>query len=199
MPRSAIPRRLAPLLASRSQTGTALLLAASLIVGIAIASPDPLSRVINGISGVLWIAAATLVVRALRNDAAFWRRLALVVALGMVLVLLVRPSDLLLAMLGFGAAGALIAALLGERGLAWATVLPALWLPEHLLTAVARALYRSARDLPASVRSEPPPTAALVPFAMVVSAIGAAWLVRRLLGRSRPVSESVRRTLQTRL
>jgi hypothetical protein len=162
------------------KTGDIVLMAASLLVGVAIASPDPISRAINGVSGLLWMAGAALLVAALRDDSRFWMRLGLVAVAGMVLVLAVRPSDLLMATVGFGIAGGAVAAVTGARGFAWAKLLAALWLPEHLLTAVVRAVYRAARDLPATIRSEPPPTAALVPFAMVAAAFAGGWLVIRL-------------------
>jgi uncharacterized membrane protein len=161
-------------------TGSVLLLVASLLVGVAIASPDPVSRAINGVSGVIWIAGAAFLIAAVRADHRFSLRLSMVAVFGMVLVLAVRPSDLLIAAVGFGVGGAAIAAVTGASGLTWAKLLAAVWLPEHLLTAVTRAVYRAVQDLPATIRSEPPPTAALVPFAMVASAWGGAWLVVRV-------------------
>lgn len=164
---------------SLAQSASVLLVVASLLVGVAIAAPEPISRAVNGVSGLLWIAAAGLLIVALRDDPRFWSRLAVVVVVGMVLVLVVRPSDLLMALAGFGAAGAGIAWFTADRGLSWAILLPALWLPEHLLTAVGRSIYRAVRELPATIRTDPPPTAALVPFAMVAAAWLGAWLVVR--------------------
>ncbi|MCC6945865.1 MAG: hypothetical protein IT335_14895 [Thermomicrobiales bacterium] len=166
--------------AQYEKTGSLLLVAASLLVGVAIASPDPFARAINGVSGVLWMVGAAFLVAALRQEPRFWMRLGLVAVVGMMLVLVVRPSDLLMATIGFGSAGGAIAAVTGARGFVWARLLAALWLPEHLLTAVVRAVYRAARDVPATLRSEPPPTAALVPFAMVAAAYAGGWLVARL-------------------
>jgi hypothetical protein len=169
----------------RGQIGAPLLGVASALVGVAIEAPDPWSRIVNGISGVLWVTAAALLLLSLWDDPRFWSRLGIVVGIGMALVLVVRPSDLLLAVIGFGLGGAAMAWLAPERGTAWGLLLPALWLPEHLLTAVARAVYRAVRDLPASIRSEPPPTAALVPFAMVAAAWVGAFLALRLINRRR--------------
>ena len=165
------------------QTGTLLLIAAGLVVAVAISASGPVSRGTNGVAGILWIASAGLLISARRGDSRFWLRLAIVAAIGFGLVLFIKPSDLAWAIAGFGAAGLLIAILFGEPGIGWAKVLPALWLPEHLGTAVGRAVYRSLRDLPTSVRTEPPPTAAFVPLAMILAAWGGAVIVDRLRNR----------------
>jgi hypothetical protein len=173
---TSIARRL-----NAEQTGIALLLVAGVVVAIAIATEGALSRAVNGIAGVLWILSAWFLVNALRSDLKFWPRLAQVTAICLVLVLVVRPGDLALALSGFSAAGAIVAATTGTRGFTWAVLLPALWLPVHLGTAVAKAAYRAIADQPAALRSDPPPTAAIVPFSMIVGAMIGAWLVRRYM------------------
>jgi hypothetical protein len=161
------------------RTGGWLLLAAGGIVGIAIASDGALARGINGVAGIAWIAAAAMLVASQRDRGGFWPRLAAVVGVGVVLVLLIKPSNLAWALVGFGVAGAAVALLMPQNGVVWAKILPALWLPEHLGVAVAKAVVREIRDQPANVRTDPPPTAALVPLAMIVAAWGAALLVDR--------------------
>ena len=165
------------------QTGTVLLVAAGLVVAVAIAASGPIARGTNGVAGILWISSAVMLIAARRDDPRFWTRLALVAGIGLGLVLFIKPSDLTWAIAGFGGAGILIALLFGDQGIGWAKVLPALWLPEHLGTAIGRAIYRSIRDLPTTVRTDPPPTAAFVPLAMILAAWGGAMIVDRLRNR----------------
>jgi hypothetical protein len=123
-----------------------------------------------------------MLVASQRHRGGFWPRLAAVVGIGVVLVLAVKPSNLAWALVGFGVAGAAVALLMPQNGTVWAKILPALWLPEHLGVAVVKAVVREIRNQPANVRTDPPPTAALVPLAMIVAAWVAALLVERYRG-----------------
>lgn len=161
------------------QAGSLLLLAAGAIVGVAIAADGAVARGFNGVAGIAWIAAAVMLVRSQKGRVAFAPRLAAVIGVGVVLVLLVKPSNLAWALVGFGIAGAAIAFAVPNNGIVWAKILPALWLPEHLGVAVVKAIVCKLRDKPANVRTDPPPTAALVPLAMILAAWGAALLVQR--------------------
>jgi len=165
------------------QTGTILLVAAGLVVAVAIAASGALARGTNGIAGMLWISAAVMLIAAQRDDRKFRSRLLIVAAIGLGLVLVVKPSDIAWAIAGFGIAGMAIGLMFRERGVAWAKVLAALWLPEHLATAAGKAIYRAVRDLPTSVRTEPPPTTAFVPLAMILAAWLGAVLVVQLRAR----------------
>jgi len=165
------------------QTGTVLLVAAALVVAVAIMASGPIARGTNGVAGILWISSSVMLIAARGDDPRFWSRLAIVAAIGLGLVLFIKPSDLTWAVAGFGTGGVLIAVLFGEQGVGWAKVLPALWLPEHLGTAIGRAVYRAVRVLPTSVRTDPPPTAAFVPLAMILAAWGGAVIVERLRNR----------------
>ncbi len=166
---------------NRAQLGTYVLLLAGIVVAFAIATDGSISRTINGIAGIMWVGAAILLIGSLRNDQQFWVRLAQVAIICLLLVIVVRPSDLAFALAGFSSAGAIIAGTTGTRSFTWATLLPALWLPVHLGVAVVKAAYRAISDQDAALRSDPPPTAALVPFAMIVGAMIGAWLVRTYL------------------
>jgi hypothetical protein len=147
------------------------LIAASLIVGLAIATSGQLSKTINGVGGVLWIASAVTLGLRLRTAENWIRSVAIAFGLTLTLVLLVKPTDLLWAAVGFTIGGALTSLAVRERRLEWVGFFAAIWLPTHLLVAVGRVIERSIRDLPANVRTDPPPTAALVPFAMVACAL----------------------------
>jgi uncharacterized membrane protein YccC len=164
-------------LASR---GPEALLAAGVLVGVAIALDGPVSRGLNGVAGILWIVAAVSLLSAVKSSASFLRQLGMTVAICLVLVLAVRPSDLLMAVLGFSIGGALIALCVKAEPERAALPLPALWLPIHLVVAVIKAILRAIGDEPARVRTDPPPTAALVPLAMIVAAYLGGWIVSRL-------------------
>jgi hypothetical protein len=158
-----------------------LLLVAGLIVGAAIALGEPaLRRALNGVGGLLWLAAAAMLLWSLRTSP---RRAAAGIAAAaaiVVLVWFVRPVDLALSAAGFAAAGAIVAFIGRDRPVAWALAVPAAWLPVHLLMGAARGfIVRQGQ-----VRTDPPPTAAIVPLSMVLAAgiaglVVAWWLDRR--------------------
>lgn len=176
-----------------SGRGAELLLVAGVVVGAAIALDGPVSRGLNGIAGILWIVAAvTLLVEAKLRDE-FRRLVGLSIVVCLVLVLAVRPSDLLWATLGFTVGGAIIALSVKTRPERAALLLPALWLPMHLFVAVVKAVVRAIGDEPARVRTDPPPTAALVPLAMIVAAYVGGWVVRWLQAER---AERIKATLQ---
>lgn len=154
------------------RTGRALLIAAAVVVGIAILASGSIAKGINGIAGILWFVAAGIIVaslwRARRRNLGF----AVTFVITLTLVLLVKPADVLWAALGFTVAGAIVAFVFAERPAGWATLIPALWLPCHLLVAAGRAIGQELIDGTTHVRTSPPPTAAIVPLVMVL----AAWL-----------------------
>jgi hypothetical protein len=173
----------------RERWGFPLLIAASAIVAVAIMADGQVARTVNGIGGLLWIAAAAKIVSALRKDAQFARKLLMCGALTLTLVLVSKPSDYLSAVIGFGLAGAVVASSIRPQSVAWAQVVPAIWLPVHLGVAVAKAVDRAVRDLPNHVRTEPPPTSAFVPMAMVLAAWIGALVAVELRGRRRSASK----------
>lgn len=101
-----------------------------------------------------------------------------------VLVNLTKPTDPTAAAVGFvlgGAVLALVAAGVQARDVA---LLPAIWLPMHLLVAASVALAREVRGMPAQVRTDPPPTAAIVPLVMVIAAYLGGLAVIAVRGRT---------------
>lgn len=162
------------------------LLAASLIVGLAIATSGALSKVVNGVGGVLWIVAAVTLSLHLRRERRAPRYAAYAFVLTLSLVLLVKPSDLVWAAIGFAVAGTLIGIEARARQMEWAAFLAAIWLPTHLLVAISRVIARSVRGLPANVRTDPPPTAALVPFAMVLCALIGSQIAAAIRAKQNP-------------
>lgn len=170
----------------RSDAPVAGLVAASLIVGLAIATSGQLSKTINGVGGILWIASAVALGLRLKSSPRWIRYALLAFALTLALVLLVKPTDLLWAAVGFTMGGAVLGLAVPDRRIEWAGFLAAIWLPAHLLVAIVRVIERSIRDLPANVRTDPPPTAAFVPFAMVVCALIGSQLVRAIQAKRTP-------------
>ena len=164
----------------QSRTGGGLLIVASVLVGFAIAADDPLARVLNGVGGLCWLGAAVLLARSLRtSDRCLPAAIGTIVVV-LVLAVAVRPSDLSMAIVGFVIGGVLVAAVGIDRPVRWALLVPALWLPAHLSIAIGRVIVNEGGQ----VRTEPPPTAALVPLAMVLAAGAGGLAVARLRGQS---------------
>jgi hypothetical protein len=161
------------------------LFTASLVVAVAILVDGAAVKTLNGIGGLLWIGSAVILIRSLRLSAHFAKWFSVIFADCLLLVIFVKPTNLVWALIGFGLGGVLIGLLMGAQALNWAPLLPALWLAIHLLVAISRAVLRSIEGSEASVRSDPPPTAALVPFAMVVATFAGAWLVDWFRRRNR--------------
>ncbi len=159
--------------------GTWLLLLATIVVGLSIILDGTPSRILNGLAGIMWFGAAAMLVVAgmrLSRRAGLWIGL---VALTAVVAFVVKPSDLLLATIGFVACGAIAQLLAGDGRLIWSVLIAALYLPLHIGTAVIRALVRSISGHEAAIRTDPPPTAALVPLAMLLAAIAGGLLVQK--------------------
>ncbi len=171
---------------------TVLLIMSGAVVGVAVAIGGDFGRALNGVGGLGWMIGAALLVIGLRRIPSRWRGygIAAVVALG--LSWFVSASDFAATVLGFGAAGALVALATVERRSAWALLVPALWLPLHVGTAIMRAAVAGE----GRVRTEPPPTAALVPLAMIVAAWGCGMFVE--WGAARRPSAVAQRVLEAR-
>jgi hypothetical protein len=160
------------------RVGAGGLLVAGVLVGVAIIAGVPLSRALNPVGAILWLASGAFLARSLptaRRPAAGW---VVAVASGVVLGAFIRPSGLLEAVLWFALAGAVVVVAAGDRSGGWALLAPAIYLPVHLAIGIGRAVMRGG-----GVRTDPPPTAAIVPLAMLLEAAAAgaavAWGVRR--------------------
>jgi hypothetical protein len=176
-----MPGMIGQLRGPQMKIGAALLVVAAIIVGVAITVGDPWSRPINGVGGLCWLVAAGLLALSVRGgerQAIGWLA---TVGMVVVLVIAIRPSNLVAAILGFSVAGALIAVIMRDRPIRWALLVAAMWLPAHLALAVGRVALHGG----GTVRTEPPPTAALVPMAMILAAgaggLVIVWLRRRFV------------------
>ncbi|HEV2067311.1 MAG TPA: hypothetical protein VGR08_10790 [Thermomicrobiales bacterium] len=153
------------------RNGTAMLVFATALVGLSIVAGGDVGRVLNGTSGIVWFGAAGLLIHAAHRTSSqrglWWT----VVGVTAVVAFVIRPSDMALAAIGFGGAGLVVGTLARNNELLWVKLVPALYLPFHIGTAVLRSFIRSLTGGEASIRSDPPPTAALVPLLMVVAAL----------------------------
>ena len=156
----------------RETIGWLVLLVAAVLVGFAIELDRDVGRALNGLGGVLWLIGAGVLLIEARRSKLDGRRWVVVGAMVLALSWLLSPRDLGSATIGFFVGGWVLALLIRSRGsrLSVIGLLPALWLPAHLAIAAAPALYRAVSDQPAAIRTDPPPTAALVPLAMVAMA-----------------------------
>ena len=154
-----------------------LLLAAAL-VGLAIVIGGPVARVINPIGALLWVVSGVflaLSVPSAQRPALGWL---VAIASGVLLGAVVRPAGLLEVIVAFAIAGAAVVLAAADRTGGWALLAPAIYLPVHLLIGIGRAILRNG-----GVRTEPPPTAAIVPLAMLLAALAAGALAATLIRR----------------
>ena len=176
-----------------------VLVVAAIVVGIAIGMDGDGRRFVNGIGGILWLIGAFLIFTRSVASGVAWRQIGLVIAVILVLSWLIRPTDPVWAVIGFGWGGVVVGYSGRDLGSKLGAMLGALWLPAHLLIAVVRAGIREVRDQPAALRTDPPPTAVLVPLIMVLAAwIFAALAAEWRLGREGGTLLSPRSPIRTR-
>ena len=164
---------------NRWRIAAAGLALAAIVVGIAILLGGTAARILNPIGALLWVGSGVVLAVSLpaaRRTPLGWL---LAIAGGVLLGAVVRPATLPEAVVWFGIAGAAVAVAAGDRFGAWALLVPAVYLPVHLVIGIGRAIVRGG-----GVRTDPPPTAAILPLAMVLAAAAggalAAALVRRM-------------------
>jgi hypothetical protein len=156
------------------------LAAAALLVGTAIVLDSDFGRAVNGVGGLLWFASTAMLTHTAvrsRPPAWLWGALALVV---LTVAFIVKPSAVLPAIIGFVPAGFVMAMFGGQRKILWAALVPAWYLPAHIGTAVAKSAVNSLMGNEASLRTDPPPTAAIVPLLMIACALIGGALARYL-------------------
>lgn len=168
---------------SQESVGTLMLVIATLLVGTAILLDGRPARAINGLGGIFWFVSAALLVLAARRGREPVAQWVALIGLTALVAFVVRPSDLWWAIIGFGLSGFAVAYIAESRPMLWAMLVPALYLPMHIGTAVLRAAYRSATGAEATLRSDPPPTAFLVPLVMVAAALAGGLIAERIRQR----------------
>ena len=176
---------LGPLRLSRNdpnswRTAAAGLLLAAAIVGLAIVVGGTTARPLNAIGAVLWLASGVLLAVSLPSVQRHLLGWVAAVAGGFILGALVRPGSLIEVIVWFALAGAVVVLVAADRTGAWALLVPAIYLPVHLLIGIGRAIIRNG-----GVRTDPPPTAAIVPLAMLLAAAAAGVLAAAVVRRGR--------------
>lgn len=167
----------------RIATGT--LAVATVIVGASIATEGQLSQALNGISGVAWFASSAMFIIEGRRRGATSLQWAGVIGLTALVAFVVKPSDIVLATVGFVPAAFVAATIVKRDPMLWAKMIPALYLPLHIGTAVLKAAGRNALGMESSIRTDPPPTAAVVPAVMLAAALVGGFIARKFQDRSR--------------
>src|SRR5215212_2300799 len=174
---------LRPLRLSRNDPGTWGMAAAGLIlsaaiVGLSIVLGGTTARLLNPIGAVLWLVSAVLLGVSLppaQRQMVGWTA---AIAGGVILGALVRPSGLIEVIVWFALVGAVVVFAAADRVGAWALLVPAIYLPVHLLIGIGRAILRNG-----GVRTDPPSTAAIVPLAMLLAAAAAGAVVAAIVRR----------------
>lgn len=162
----------------RIATGT--LAVATVVVGASIVADGDVAKALNGVAGLTWFASSAMFIVEGRRRGSTSLQWAEITALTAVVAFVIKPSDIVLASIGFVPA-ALVAGMMVKRDpMLWAKMIPALYLPLHIGTAILKAVGRNVLGMESSIRTDPPPTAAIVPFVMLAAAIVGGWLSTRL-------------------
>ncbi len=156
------------------------LILAAAVVGLAIVIGGATARPLNAIGAVLWLASGVFLAVSLPSVHRHMPGWVAAIASGFIHGALVRPGSLLEVIVWFALAGAVVVLAAADRTGAWALLAPAIYLPVHLLIGIGRAILRNG-----GVRTDPPPTAAIVPLAIVLTAAAAGALSATLVRRSR--------------
>lgn len=161
----------------RWQLAAGGLVIAGLVVALAIVVGGSAARALNGVGAILWVASGVLLAVSLPKPERLPVAWITAVVTGGLLGAVIRPSTFAVAIAAFAIAGAAVVLLGGDRTGGWALMAPAIYLPVHLVIGIGRAIMRGSE-----MRVAPPPTAALLPFSMVLAALlagaVAAYVVR---------------------
>ena len=150
------------------------------LVGLAIVVGGTTARLLNPIGAMLWLASGVLLGVSLPPAQRHLPGWVAAIGSGVILGALVRPGGLIEVIFWFALAGAAVVLIAADRAGAWALLVPAIYLPVHLLIGIGRAIIRNG-----GVRTEPPPTAAIVPLAMLLAAAAAGALAAAIVRRGR--------------
>ena len=162
--------------------GTVTLAVATVIVGASIVTDGSVSKALNGVAGLTWFASSAMFILEGQRRGATGLQWIGIAALTAAVAFVVKPSDIVLATVGFVPAGIAAAMIVKREPVFWAKLIPALYLPLHIGTAVLKAVARNAMGNEASIRTDPPPTAAIVPAVMLGAAIVGGVIARKLIG-----------------
>jgi len=159
-----------------TRMGTALLILGAVLVGVAIALDGSVANAINGAGGALWFASAAILLTVAIRAQPPRRMWATLVVLTLTVAFIVKPADWVLALAGFIPTGLVIGMIAARHRILWAALIAAWYLPAHIGTAVMKSAVRAAMGDEAPLRTDPPPTAAIVPLVIVLSALAGGYL-----------------------
>ncbi|MFN8592984.1 MAG: hypothetical protein U0031_16125 [Thermomicrobiales bacterium] len=162
----------------RWRTAVVGLVLASLIVGVAISLGGTMARSLNPIGGLIWIASGVLLAMSLPPAQRPVPGVVVGAGAGFILGAFIRPATLEAAIISFGIAGLLTVLVAGDRSGAWGFLVPSVYLPVHLIIGIGRAVMNGA-----PMRTDPPPTAMILPLMMIVAAAVGAAIAAALVQR----------------
>jgi len=168
---------------SQERIATGTLAVATVIVGASIVADGQVAKALNGVAGLTWFASSALFILEGRRRGSTGLQWLGITALTAVVAFVVKPSDIVLATIGFIPAGIAAGMIARRDPVFWAKMIPALYLPLHIGTAVLKAIGRNVLGMESSIRTDPPPTAAVVPMVMLGAAIVGGFIARKLAGR----------------
>lgn len=155
-----------------------LVIAAS-IVSLAVTVGGTSARTLNGVGALFWVGSSVLLALTLppaRRAGMGWIA---ALAAGLLLGGVIRPGTVELAIACFALAGAAVVFAAGDRMGAWGFLAPAIYLPVHLIIGIGRAMLRDN-----GVRTDPLPTAAILPLCMILAAAVGAAVAASIVRRS---------------
>lgn len=144
-----------------------LLLIAGLVVALSILVGAPLSRSLNGLGGILWIAAAAWMIGTLWSHPKRWTLLGVSFAIGILYAAVIRPGEYWETFPLFFLAGVVVTVIAGRDSTHWALLVPAIYFPLHIVVALGRVIASGGAR---AIRTDPPPTDAFVPLSMILAA-----------------------------
>jgi hypothetical protein len=160
--------------------GIVLLTCSSVLVGAAISADGSIGRLLNGVGAIGWLVSIPVLVNAARREQVPGWIWPLCIGFSAVIAFLVRPSDIVLATVAFSAAGSLVGWNTRPKPAVWGALVAACYLPAHVGAALLKAAGRALFGVEATIRTEPPPTAEIVPLVIVVTAVTSAVVANRI-------------------
>jgi hypothetical protein len=155
----------------RWQLAAAGLVIAGLVVALAINVGGSTARALNGVGALIWVASGVVLAISLPRPERLPLAWIAAIVSGGLLGAVIRPGTFPVAIAGFAITGAVVVLLGGDSSSGWALMVPAIYLPVHLIVGIGRAAMRGSE-----MRVAPPPTAALLPLSMVIAALVAGLL-----------------------
>jgi hypothetical protein len=160
--------------------GIVLLTCSAVLVGAAISADGSIGRLLNGVGAIGWLASIPMLVNAARREQVSGWSWPLCIGFSAVIAFVVRPSDIVPATVAFSVAGTVVGWNTRRTPAVWGALVAACYLPAHVGAALLKAAGRALLGVEATIRTEPPPTAEIVPLVIVVTAMVSAVVANRI-------------------